>query len=259
MAEIDFVKEHFQVLKTCSHDDRRSIDDSGGKYAFRFAEGLPHVDANKLPDRFVSRTDVLGYVADPSFNTQTVAAAIMAWGGMHMEHRKALFHSEDTRWARVCDRIRNGTLERKAAYEAFATLRSEGKLPGAGPAYFTKLIYFLLPAEIRAKHAGYIMDQWASCSINLLTGREVVLMDQIGHWVKSKRQTQAPLQKRWTYVVSDLNTADNYEAFCGTMDTLGKALGLTPDETDRLVLSDARPKPAEWRQHVIDHRRVDWR
>lgn len=258
MAEIDFVKERFQVLKTCSQGDRRSIDDAGGKYAFRFAEGLPQVDANKLPNRFVSRTDVLGYVADASLNTQTVAAAIMAWGGMHMDHRKVLFHSKDISWVEVCDRIRNGMLERKAAYDSFAILRSEGKLPGAGPAYFSKLIYFLLPAEIRAKHSGYIMDQWASCSINLLTGKEVVLMDQIGHWAKSKRQKHATPQKRWTYIVSDHNTADEYEAFCCTMDTLGKELGLTPDETDRLVLSDARPNPAKWRQHVIDHRRVDW-
>lgn len=259
MVEIEFVKEHFQVLKTCSHNDRRSIDDSGGKYAFRFAESLPQVDAHKLPDGFVSRTDVLGYVADPSFNTQTVAAAIMAWGGMHMNHRNALFYGRDRDWVRVCDCIRSGKLDRRGAYAAFATLRSQKKLPGARPAYFTKLIYFLLPAETRAKQAGYIMDQWASCSINLLAGREVVLMDQTANWKKSKKRKQAPLKKSWEYLVSDLNTADNYEAFCSAMDSLGRQLDCDPDETDRLVISDARPTPAQWRQHVIDHRQVDWR
>jgi len=255
MSSIDFEGQHFKVLKDCAAQDARSIDDVGGKYARRFAEGLPGVQADKLPDRMVSRSDVFRFAADMNLSTETVSAAVMAWGGMHMGHRNALFGSSDKSWVHVCDQIRLGEHDRRSAYEALAALQAQRKLPGLGPAYFTKLIYFFLPPSVRGQYPGYIMDQWASCSINLLAETDIVLMDQTAIWARRKANGSG-LEKRWTYTVSNFNTARNYTRFCEIMDSVAQRLGLSPDQVDRLVLSDARPRPAKWRQYVIDQRRA---
>ena len=52
---------------------------------------------------------------------------------------------------------------RVGAYKQFHRLVNEKKLTHMGPAYFTKLIYFL-----GSKQNGYIMDQWTARSMNLL-------------------------------------------------------------------------------------------
>ncbi len=124
-----------------------------------------------------------------------------------------------------------------------------------GPAYFTKLIYFLIPRTKGAPPGGYIMDQWAGCSVNLLAGQEVVLMDTASYWLLPKKKTSSSLEKRWTFTVSNLNTPKNYEAFCQIVDSLASHFNITADEVDRALLSDGGRQAAPWRAYIIEHRR----
>jgi len=225
-------------------------NDGGGKVARTFAAPLTGISADRLPPRQVSRDDVFSLVADVSFNTATVCAAIMAWGGMRMNHRDMLFGEASQQWVGVSEKIRNGHYDRRTAYEAFVALQRENKLPGAGPAYFTKLIYFLMPRSDGSRPSGYIMDQWAGCSINLLAGSDTVRMNSIFEWVSSRGK----LARRATFIVSDTNDGSNYEAFCSAVDALATHFGISGDATDRALLSTGGRNAEAWRQYVIEHR-----
>ncbi|MDE2725587.1 MAG: hypothetical protein OXI59_19630 [Gemmatimonadota bacterium] len=240
--------EHFEKLKSSITGN---ANDSGGKYARKFADELPGVYALHLPDDRLSRDCVFKLARQDvrDVNTATVCAAILAWGGMHTNHRDLLFHCEDRKWLEVACSLRNGKLDRKEAYARFKELRRHGKMKGMGPAFFTKLIYFLMPQESTALKPGYIMDQWAGCSINLLAGQEIVLMD-----VHEDREKKGPgLNLKFT--VSNENCGTNYVNFCEKMAYVANLLSMDVGEVDRALVSKAG-KP--WREHVKNCRRVPW-
>ncbi|MEH6726853.1 MAG: hypothetical protein V7703_11895, partial [Hyphomicrobiales bacterium] len=62
-------------------------DEPGGKNARQFALGVAEADPEKLPDGLVSRSFLFGLVERSDITTATICAAIMAWGGMRMNHR----------------------------------------------------------------------------------------------------------------------------------------------------------------------------
>ena len=136
-------------------------------------------------------------------------------------------------------------------YDRLKELKRQGRLKGAGPAYFTKLIYFLMPRHGAVLKAGYIMDQWAGCSVNLLTGREVVLMNVTKTW---KRQEGCPVPA-YEFTVADENTGANYEEFCSAVDCLASRFSIDADQVDRVLVSTGGRNPESWRKYVRDHRR----
>ena len=226
-------------------------DDTSGKKGKAFAQGLPEVASEHLPEGLIRRSQVLRLVADTNVNTMTVSASIMAWGGMRMDHRNMAFLSPHTNsWLNVANAIRSGTLTRCEAYDAFSELRETKRLKGMGPAYFTKLIYFLMPRGKSNYPPGFIMDQWAGCSINVLTGKPTVLMDSVGHWT-GEGDT---LRKAFTFIVSDCNTGDHYETFCASIDALAEHYEQSGDQIDRALLSKGGRHPAKWRQYIKDNR-----
>ncbi|MCA8867397.1 MAG: hypothetical protein KDA67_01985 [Rhodobacteraceae bacterium] len=235
-----------------SLDDRLDPEDVGGKYGRNFASGLPGVDAACLPAGQVKRSMIFLLASDTCVETVTVAAAVMAWGGMHMSFRNMLFTSPDTRWLEIATRFRSGEIDRQTAYAQLRTLRVEGSLKGTGPAYFTKLIYFLTPRGRKKAAQGYIMDQWAGCSVNLLLGREVVLMNVSRSHQISKRGHEVSS----TFTVSDCNSEQNYEDFCRAIDVLAEQLKLSADQIDRALIANGGRKPSQWRKYLIQNRSI---
>lgn len=155
-----------------------------GKRPHAFAHGFPSVQFGLLPTKQISREEVFALSRNVLVNTSTVCAGILAWGGMRMANRDRLLSTDE--WLPVAEKVRGGGLDRGMVYEAFDLLYQGGRLKGLGPAYFTKLIYFLTPRQAANRHYAYIMDQWAACSINLLIGRNVVLMDVVSIWRRMK-------------------------------------------------------------------------
>ena len=166
---MDFQEPHFTELK-CLYVDKFDPDRPGGKNWKTFVNKLSGVNGACLePTALIgglTRKKVFELAADGKrVATIDVCAAILAWGGMSMATDKSgrglhhrFFEQAKHGWLEVAEDIRKGEVSRKEAYEFFRSLRSENRLRGVGPAYFTKLIYFLMPRGLDAEKQGYIMD-----------------------------------------------------------------------------------------------------
>lgn len=120
-----------------------------------------------------------------------------------------------------------------------------------GPAYYTKLIFFLMP-RTGGCNPGYIMDQWVGCSINLLASSRVVLMDYSLMWKRFK----GGVRQEASFVVSDLNDEKHYEAYCCHIEEVAKRIGRKPDDTELLLMSEGGRIKQQWREYVIQNRQV---
>ena len=260
---IPFRKDPLAEFKA-SLDDCLDPDERGQKTCRPFVDGLSavdpaslevdptllDVDTAKLPDDGVKRSEVFDLAADRNVKVATVCVAAMAWGGMHLGHWNTLCRTSGGKWLEVAQCIRDGELARVQAYERLKALRAQEKLKGMGPAFFTKLIYFLAPRGEPERKAGYIMDQWAGSSVNLLVGSELVLFDITRTWKRPKNQPKAT----FVFTVSDENTGNNYEAFCSVMDRLACRFCLCVDQVDQALSSVGWPKPGAWREYVRSRR-----
>ncbi len=246
---------HFEKFRTSLEQDIDSLNpnDPSGKLAKEFGKDLSGVCINGWPKGKFRREQVFELAEeDPSnVNTATVCAAILAWGGMHDKHRKRLFELENKEWLEVACELRKGNLERTKAYDRFKKLRRHAKLRGMGPAFFTKLIYFLMPQKSARFKPGYIMDQWAGSSINLLTGEEIVLMDVQKPWDSNNGGSESKTK----FTVSHENDGQNYEKFCEEVNWLAGHLGKCPSQIDRALVSKRRKT---WREYVRERRLYEY-
>ncbi|WP_335925473.1 8-oxoguanine DNA glycosylase OGG fold protein [Sphingomonas sp. AAP5] len=227
------------------------MPDPGRRYIPRVWGSCSHL-GDQLPNAPLDRTALLTLAADESVSTEVVCWSIMAWGEMHGRHRNTLAALAQAPWIDVADLIRLGQLDRAKAYDAFRQLKlgKPDKMPGVGPAYFTKLIFFLMPRSARAHPVGYIMDQWAACSINLLTADSVVLTDCLLSW----QYKCSTLSRRGTFTVSACNTSHNYENYCRAIEALAQEIGRNASETELALMSGGGTSKKRWREYVIDHR-----
>jgi hypothetical protein len=250
-----FQEPHLTVFKD-SLSEGLLPDDLGGKSWRVFTNGLDGID----PDSFepadtdkgkIRRSEIFALAADDRIGTPTVCAAVFAWGGMNMTYHKELFNQADAKWLVVVDQLRHAECSRQQAYDHLRGIRANGALKGLGPAFYTKLIYFLTRRDREDVHQGYIMDQWAACSINLLVGKPIVHLNCSMTAAKDRKPTT------YDFIVSDLNSGLQYEAFCVAMDAL-VALNpdYSPDMIDRALLGNGKNKKeiSTWRAHVIRHR-----
>lgn len=202
--------------------------------------GLPKQIIERLPGKKLNRAELRDFCsnADPS----AAVATVLAWGGMKVAHGKRIV--SPSFWAKlkpIAAELKQGELHRKTAYDTLMQYRAENRGCGLGPAYFTKLIYFLDP-----KHNGYIMDQWTSLSVNLVFskgGRPIV--DMVTSTYRGRR----------TDTVSDKNKPDNYDAFCLCIEHLAEKLGTTdPSTAEEWAFSRGGKSPAPWRAYVLANR-----
>lgn len=115
-----------------------------------------------------------------------------------------------------------------------------------GPAYFTKLIYFLNQND---DIPGFIMDQWTAASVNLLFEDSVVLTRFSEFTFKNGRKISFE-------TVTDQNTQENYKKFCECILELAKRLNESPDNVEEKLFSEGRGK-GEWRQYVVNQRQLN--
>lgn len=240
--------------------ERLNPNKPGGKYLRRFATGLDCVDPAGFPEKRNGRSEVFNdYVWDTSKDIQTVVVAILAWGGMHDSNRASLLKMKSKRWLVVCRKIRRGELNRFKAFDAFAELRSQKMLNGMGPAFFTKLIYFLMPKDEDKSKGAFILDQWAGASVNFLSDSNVVLLDRTDKavWKVEKENSEEVVRLKpqpTSWHVSDLNTAEDYDSFCIMMYRLAQELGLSHEQLDRELMSKDKRSKGTWREYLTGPR-----
>lgn len=173
---------------------------------------------------------------------------IVAWGGMNRKHARSALAAWE-QWHQAFSQVREAP-NRHKAYLAFSQLRElnenrQRALPCVGPAYYTKLITFLVP-----RLRPYIMDQWTAKAVEVLSDDGFRLV-----WT-TRRVTRNGNQ------LSDQNTPATYEKFCQRMDQLAGlqhnvALGeITPELASafeaRLFSRGGRGRApaAPWRERV---------
>ena len=186
-----------------------------------------------LPDEPLTRQQVRRICRDSEKDPLYGYLCVMAWGAQGRglagsRPVKAAWRARETIEASI-ERLRGDGLTRADAYDLFA---GDGKVPGLGPAYFTKLLYFYSPAD---PPDCYIMDQWTTKPVILLTEKNIIRHSSIGP--------------------TDLNTGKNYELFCRVIDDLAtrfKVPGETMEEMLFSVGSIRRGPRGAWRQIVVD-------
>ncbi|QSY96042.1 hypothetical protein J2J97_09095 [Rhizobium bangladeshense] len=230
---IEFLKQSYSAPPQFSENEK--VGASPRKWFDGFKEPTVGLYPKKLGGR-LSRAELLAMAAQEDVETDDLCITILAWGGMRPANRNSLLKCDAARWLKIANRIRSGKIAtRHSAFDEFATLRANdgAAMNGMGAAYFTKLIYFLMP---RGVGRGLILDQWAGLSVNLLVGSELVKMDETSSW----RQVKGDLKRFVSSRVSDVNTADEYEQFCIAIEELGSTLGTVGRQT----LRSARSCPA---------------
>ena len=97
---------------------------------------------------------------------------VLAWGQMRLSPKVALnAMSTIAGYEDICrDLLQDKELSPMVAYERFFEARKNG-MKGIGPAYYTKLIYFLCHQE------AAIMDQWTAKAVNVLSGEKLIKLD----------------------------------------------------------------------------------
>lgn len=192
---------------------------------------LPNLtdEVGQLPTKLLDRHQVREICQNHKFPLLYCYICVMAWGGQGQlpggtAHVRAAWDARRNIEARLRS-LRFVNHSRKSAYSLFIDGK---KIPGIGPAYFTKLMYFFCPSSV-----FYIMDQWTSKSVNLLTGRHVVKL--AGRYV------------------ANTNDASNYVAYCESVDHIAKLVNVPGDQVEEMMMSKGGRHPWPWRAHVRGH------
>lgn len=195
-----------------------------GKIPSKFAKTLGNVDSaiiETLPAKTSTRVEVEVYCADPANSVESCFLVIAAWGGMRKNHAQRAWAARD-QWKPILLKMREGTLSgRRALYECFLS----SSIPGLGPAYFTKLMYFMSRGE-----SCFIFDQWTGRSTNLLLRREKALVNFSNNWLTRK------------------NNADVYCTYCKTVEALASMIEVSCEVVEEKMFAGGGMH--RWRAYV---------
>lgn len=200
-----------------------------GINALNWAKYVDSSFSNELLNKKLTRMDLLSNDFVNSLDDRELSCAILSWGGMNREHGSSLF--TESEWLDLVREIRSSQIQnREDAYKKFFLLKKQNKLPGMGPAYYTKLICFLNP-----KLNGYIMDQWTAKSVNLLCKKEIVKLTPNG------------------FVDPLKNDMIVYQTFCEVIDQLSIDLQMIGLDVEESMFSSGGKRKGQWRQVVVEN------
>lgn len=127
-------------------------------------------------------------------NIFEIVINILAWGGMPYRNGSNALKCWDE-WRPICLDLLCGRSNHIEAYKAFFEAHAKGTIYGIGPAYYTKLIFFLGDGE------GLIMDQWTSKSVNLIHEQNIIKLS--GRYVSKFADSQNYID--YIQIVSELS------------------------------------------------------
>ena len=231
-----YQEAHWNIFKNAEFKPQSAV----GDVPARWAEDLPNAPT-ALPSTKQTRQEVQSQCREKHVDALFAYACAMAWGGQNDRFERTSRPGHKTlAWKHrhlilpKLQVLRGGRLTHCQAYNLFSGPNS---IPGLGPAFFTKLIYFFSPPPPEGTIGFYIMDQWTAKSVDLLTQRWVVRL--------ARSESTSP---------THINKSGNYEAFCVEVEKLAEGLGLNgPDAGDQVeqrLMSEGGHKPQTWRKHV---------
>ena len=183
-----------------------------------------------FPENQVNREHVWNILNDNNdISNLAKVLIVLAWGGMRIPNARQALQSYHGYWGAIIDDMLNNQIDDMEAYRQFYVLTTEGNLRGMGPAFFTKLIFFL-GQKPNSPDKGYIMDQWTARSMNMLKCPDYI---KFGKYVGKR------------------NDETIYRKFCEDLEVLTKCMGMqNPEETEQLLFSGRRRC---WRKYVKIH------
>jgi hypothetical protein len=225
---ISYNQKIIQKLKEIPHVLQGAVGVAPADWAKRM--DIQH--SFSLPNQSMTRQEVRLICQDLNQDILKAYLIAMAWGGQGLgpggkRHAQAAWRDQPFLISKI-EAIRKGGLSRAQSYDLFI---GDSKVDGLGPAYFTKLLYFFSPAN-----DCYIMDQWTTKPIILLTGMNLI-----------RHTNQGPSQS---------NKGLNYELFCRIIEDLAKKMEVNSgDEMEQRLFSNGsvgKSPRGEFRQFVID-------
>ncbi|HFI2159452.1 TPA: hypothetical protein ACIDX1_000064 [Pseudomonas aeruginosa] len=197
-----------------------------------------------LPTTPLTRTSLRALWANPSVSVEACFLSTMAWGGMRRGNGRQAWAARAD-WIPICQAVRAGNHSRATGYAAFSALRASGRLPGMGPAYFTKILFF---ADPRAD--AYILDQWTTRSIHLLTAQgQYPSLRKDYATAKRAALLASPTILRLT--VDDSVSVSDYLDYCSRIEDIGRILNMHPHAVEERLFSSGGKKPHPWRAYVM--------
>lgn len=192
----------------------------------------------------MSRSALRNLWANTAASDEACFLSTMAWGGMQRGNGRRVWHSRGN-WLQVCRDVRAGMHTRSSGYAAFLKLRTEDQLPGMGPAYFTKILFFA-----SHKADAYILDQWTTRSIHLLSGQSRFPLLR-KDYASAKAATKAGDPTKLRLIVDGNVPVTDYLDYCSRVEDLAKIMSLHPHEVEERLFSSGGKKPHPWRVHVM--------
>lgn len=201
-----YIKKHFDAfIKTPYHPQLPFNNIS----PYSWAKEVLEIERPSLKRYVVKRSDVRE-LCKPENDALDGYLTAMAWGAQ--EKGRSGKSNARKAWAqqdRIAANLKALQEQKLSRSEAYRLFHETNPVMGLGASYFTKLIYFFAP-EVNGAADRYIMDKWTGISINLLTGKNLARLTRI----KDKQSDSSD------YILSQSNTAENYEVFCSEVDAL---------------------------------------
>ena len=185
---------------------------------------IPDLPTHDWIDRFDRKT-LHAFCRDRNNLTKGCALAVLAWGGARADHVRTFWKSRG-KWCGALNRLRDSRNSREEDYDCLAKVKSESGMPGVGPAYFTKFLWFMRPTQ-----DAYIMDQWTSRSILALLPES------------------APKTVGCSLVSND-NCGQDYERYCLALEAIAERLAITPERCEQKMFSQGGRHPLPWRCYL---------
>jgi len=219
MAKYKYSQSHFNALTKCVPT---SVDltSPGGNAIQKWANGVEEKIRLNLPDRKLSKQEIINLADTGTLSTKELFLHIMAWGEMYpINARRVFTNFKQTKL--LMEKLLRGRISPEDAFSEFEKLYETGQMKGMKPAFFTKLIRFC-----SKNPRACIMDQWSAKSINLLLGQKLIQLNNSG-------SPEIGLGKA------------PYSKFCDVMDDLSQTFQKTPDEMDSILMSKGN-----WRKYL---------
>lgn len=205
-------------------------------------------DTNSLDNQAISRSNLIKLWRNFNVSTEACFLSTMAWGGMKAGHGRSIWQTRND-WIPLCEQLRIGAFpDRKEAFEQFRLLRRQGKLPGMGPAYFTKVLFFARPIQ-----DAYILDQWTARSIHMLTKARFWPSVDIDTTTLRRMQNNDGKAREIRVNVTDRVTSSDYGHYCDLVEELGRRLQQTPCIIEETMFGQGGRNPTEWRSFIMNN------
>lgn len=201
-----------------------------GKSYRKWALSVTGKQQPNLPDERHTRERLHCLIRGGALSESEIYLAVMAWGGQKPNNGRLSWTGID-RLTPILREIRLGNICRLEGYRQFSsvTTGSDKAVKGLGPAFYTKLLYFVPP-----RSPGYIMDQWTAKSMQLLV----------------EGGGSSPPIKLTTGYVATSNNVDVYERFCHFIEELAARYGIHAGNAEELIFSGSRQA---WRSYVVSN------